>query len=116
MIDVPYFPVGQHTQLTAYRTSLTGILHGFATADEQKNRDRFMRGQHEAIRGQIDEKLGWLWIECQRRPPPLVIEALVAQQDLASPRDSRARCHATPRATFAPHLEQVGKVVVETQR
>ncbi len=31
MQDVPYFPLGQYTQLTAYRTNLTGILNGFAT-------------------------------------------------------------------------------------
>ena len=31
MTDVPYFPLGQYTQLTAYRNSLTGILNGFAT-------------------------------------------------------------------------------------
>ncbi|MGH7155641.1 MAG: ABC transporter substrate-binding protein, partial [Acetobacteraceae bacterium] len=31
MVDVPYWPLGQYTQMTACRTSLTGILNGFAT-------------------------------------------------------------------------------------
>jgi peptide/nickel transport system substrate-binding protein len=30
MADVPYFPLGQFVQKTAYRTNLTGILNGFA--------------------------------------------------------------------------------------
>jgi peptide/nickel transport system substrate-binding protein len=29
-IDVPYIPLGQYLQMTAYRTSLGGVLHGFA--------------------------------------------------------------------------------------
>ena len=31
MEDVPYFPLGQYEQATAYRSSLTGVLDGFAT-------------------------------------------------------------------------------------
>jgi peptide/nickel transport system substrate-binding protein len=31
MIDVPYVPLGQYIQPTAYRSDLTGILNGFAT-------------------------------------------------------------------------------------
>jgi peptide/nickel transport system substrate-binding protein len=31
MVDVPYYPLGQYRQYTAYRSNLTGILNGFAT-------------------------------------------------------------------------------------
>lgn len=31
MQDVPYYPLGQYEQATAYRTDLTGVLDGFAT-------------------------------------------------------------------------------------
>jgi peptide/nickel transport system substrate-binding protein len=31
MVDVPSVPVGQYAQPTAYRTSITGVLNGFAT-------------------------------------------------------------------------------------
>ena len=31
MQDVPYWPLGQYQQPTAYRSSLTGVLNGFAT-------------------------------------------------------------------------------------
>jgi peptide/nickel transport system substrate-binding protein len=31
MRDVPYFPLGQYQQPTAYRSDLTGVLNGFAT-------------------------------------------------------------------------------------
>jgi peptide/nickel transport system substrate-binding protein len=31
MTDVPYVPLGQYIQPTAYRGGLTGVLHGFAT-------------------------------------------------------------------------------------
>ena len=31
MIDVPYYPLGQFFQSTAYRTAITGVLKGFAT-------------------------------------------------------------------------------------
>jgi peptide/nickel transport system substrate-binding protein len=31
MQDVPYYPLGQYLQPTAYRTSITGVLDGFAT-------------------------------------------------------------------------------------
>jgi len=30
-VDVPYMPVGQFFQPTAYRRTLTGVLNGFAT-------------------------------------------------------------------------------------
>jgi peptide/nickel transport system substrate-binding protein len=29
MIDVPYYPLGQHFQPTAFRKSITGVLNGF---------------------------------------------------------------------------------------
>jgi peptide/nickel transport system substrate-binding protein len=31
MQQVPYYPLGQYLQPTAYRTSITGVLDGFAT-------------------------------------------------------------------------------------
>jgi peptide/nickel transport system substrate-binding protein len=31
MIDVPYMPLGQYQQPTAYRSDITGVLNGFAT-------------------------------------------------------------------------------------
>ena len=31
MVDVPSLPLGQYFQPTAYRTSMTGVLNGFAT-------------------------------------------------------------------------------------
>jgi peptide/nickel transport system substrate-binding protein len=31
MQDVPYYPTGQYLQPTAYRSSITGVLDGFAT-------------------------------------------------------------------------------------
>ena len=31
MQDVPYYPLGQYLQPTAYRTTMTGVLEGFAT-------------------------------------------------------------------------------------
>ncbi len=31
MADVPYFPLGQYQQPTAYNASLDGVLNGFAT-------------------------------------------------------------------------------------
>ena len=31
MREVPYYPLGQYLQPTAYRSNLTGILDGFAT-------------------------------------------------------------------------------------
>jgi peptide/nickel transport system substrate-binding protein len=30
LIDVPYVPLGQELQATAYRDNLTGVLNGFA--------------------------------------------------------------------------------------
>uniref|UniRef100_UPI001952B547 hypothetical protein n=1 Tax=Stenotrophomonas maltophilia TaxID=40324 RepID=UPI001952B547 len=29
--DVPYYPLGQYLQPTAFRNSITGVLDGFAT-------------------------------------------------------------------------------------
>ena len=31
LIDVPYMPLGQYQQPTAYRSDITGVLNGFAT-------------------------------------------------------------------------------------
>ena len=92
------------------------VLDGLAAADQQKDRHRFMRPENQAIdRGGLGE-LVRSRIEGQRRAPPRIVEALVAQQNLVRVGDQAARCRAAPCAALAADLEQIGEIIVEAQR